>query len=83
MTWNAPLANAEGVTAYNIYRNGTKISSVSSTTLSYLDTSLSLGKYNYEITASYNQTESVKSAATEVEVKEAIALPRAISNKMI
>lgn len=77
LTWNAPLANAEGVTAYNIYRNGTKISSVSSTTLSYLDTSLSLGKYNYEITASYNQTESVKSAATEVEVKEGtISAPR-------
>ncbi len=77
LTWNAPLTNSQSVTAYNIYRNNNKIKSVPSTTLSYLDTSLDLGKYTYEITASYNQTESTRSASTEIEVKEStVSAPR-------
>lgn len=70
LTWNAPLANAEGVTGYNIYRDGVKIQTVSPTTFMYIDSSLSKGNHTYEVTALYNATESAKSLTAEIEIQD-------------
>jgi chitodextrinase len=52
LAWTASTDNV-GVTAYNVYRNGTKLGSVTGTTLSYNDTTVAQGGvYSYTVTAS-------------------------------
>ncbi|MDO4195816.1 MAG: hypothetical protein Q4D33_06645 [Prevotellaceae bacterium] len=59
LAWRKPLTNAENVSRYAIYRNGEKVEEVGSTTLLYFDTNVTLGSYDYTITAIYNDgTES-------------------------
>ncbi|MGE5385367.1 MAG: PHB depolymerase family esterase [Betaproteobacteria bacterium] len=60
VSWNA----VSGATGYNVYRDGSKVASVSGT--SYADSGLSGGStYTYTVTATANGSESVKSAAVQ------------------
>ena len=68
LSWEAPLAGAEGVTGYNIYRNGVKMNSQPITTTSYIDNAAVTGQYSYQVTALYGETESAASQKAEVTV---------------
>ncbi len=50
ITWQAATDNI-GVTAYGIYRDGTRIATVGGSTLSYSDTALAAGTYRYKVDA--------------------------------
>lgn len=72
LTWLEPLANAEGVKSYNVYRNGQLLTNVSSSTLRYVDNTVKAGEnYAYTVKAVYADTESDASDAAEVAYAEA------------
>ena len=59
LTWAEPLANAEGVKSYNVYRNGALLGNVSASTFRYVDSSVQSGQqYTYTVKAVYADTES-------------------------
>ena len=61
LTWNV----VAGATSYNVYRNGTKITSVAGNT--YTDSGLTNGTaYSYTVTCIKNSVESAASAAVQV-----------------
>jgi hypothetical protein len=66
LTWEIPAFDPTIVTllGYNITRNGTKINSNLITVLSYTDTNVPYGLYNYCVTAQYNIGESPGSCQT-------------------
>ena len=67
ITWMEPLANAKGVKAYRLYRNGQMMDEVSSGTLRYIDKAVELGKkYNYMVKAVYDEGESEPSDSATV-----------------
>ena len=80
LTWKAPLANVEGVKAYNLWRNGEKIAEVAATEYSYYDSKVANGNYEYAVTAVYADSESDKSEGTVVEVADfATRAPRQLN----
>ncbi len=80
LTWKAPLANVEGVKAYNLWRNGEKIAEVAATEFSYYDRKVANGNYEYAITAVYADCESEKSEAAMVDVADfAARAPRQLN----
>lgn len=77
LNWQAPLAGAEGVTGYNVYRNGQKVNSQPITATTYIDNATATGPYSYQVTALYGETESTASQTTEVKVGgEPVQAPR-------
>ncbi len=74
LSWQAATDNV-GVTGYNVYRNGTKISSVSA--LSYIDTGLSAGTaYTYTVSAyDLAGNTSVQSAGQSVTTQSPVPPP--------
>lgn len=80
LTWKAPLANVEGVKAYNLWRNGEKIAELPATDFKYYDRALADGNYEYAVTAVYAESESEKSEPALVEVADfAARAPRALN----
>ncbi len=71
LSWNEPLANAEAVVGYNLYRNGEKITPDPIGEKSYMDVLAQEGTYTYAVTAIYddeNLTESEKSESVTIDV---------------
>lgn len=80
LTWKAPLANVEGVKAYNLWRNGEKIAEVAATEYSYYDSKVANGNYEYALTAVYADSESEKSESATVSVTDfATRAPRQLN----
>lgn len=80
LTWKAPLANVEGVKAYNLWRNGEKVAELGATDFVYYDRSLAKGTYEYAVTAVYADSESEKCASVMVEVADfAVRAPRLLN----
>ena len=59
VTWQEPLANAEGVKSYNVYRGGQLVGNVPAGTLRYVDGTVEVGnQYEYTVKAVYADGES-------------------------
>ena len=69
LTWKEPLAGAESVTGYNIYRNGIKVNTQPITTTSYIDNTSAVGEYTYHVTALYGDVESKASLTALTQMK--------------
>ncbi len=70
LTWKAPLANAEGVKGYQVWRNGEKLAQLSAGEYMYYDNEVSNGTYEYAVSAIYEATESEKSQTAEIKVSD-------------
>ncbi|MBR4846283.1 MAG: hypothetical protein IKU98_07685, partial [Bacteroidaceae bacterium] len=68
LSWEEPLAGAEGVTGYNIYRNGVKVNVQPITETNYIDQSPAYGTYTYHVTALYGEVESKASISVFAEI---------------
>ena len=80
LTWKAPLANVEGVKAYNVWRNGEKIAELAATEYCYYDRSMTNGNYEYALTAVYSDSESEKTEVAAVEVADfVVRAPRGLN----
>lgn len=63
LKWNAPLAKADAVKGYDLYRDGTKVNAAPLTDRYYVDTNLANGNYSYTVKALYDGAESEASAS--------------------
>ena len=80
LTWKAPLANVEGVKAYNLWRNGEKIAELPASDFKYYDRALANGNYEYAVTAVYADSESEKCESVVLDVADFLPrAPRALS----
>lgn len=70
LTWKAPLANAEGVKGYQLWRNGEKLAQVAADEYAYYDRNLSNGTYEYSVSAIYAESESEKSQSASATVED-------------
>lgn len=68
--WLKPLTEADKVTGYNIWRDGTKVNPTPVDTLYYYDNVPSAANYQYNVTAVYEAGESDKSETVDVAVSE-------------
>ncbi|MCF0197717.1 MAG: hypothetical protein HUK02_00135, partial [Bacteroidaceae bacterium] len=67
--WKAPLANAEAVQKYIVYRDGNAVAEVPATSRLFFDNNLSDGTYAYSVAATYaDGTTSPATAAASAEV---------------
>ena len=57
LTWSPPDSSA-GITGYNVYKNGFRITSFPTTSLSYNDIGLNQGTYTYRVSSVYDSLES-------------------------
>lgn len=64
LTWQAPLAGAEGVTGYNVYRNGVKVNGEPLVVTSFIDDFGTQAVYH--VTALYGGVESRRSLSASV-----------------
>lgn len=71
LSWELPLAGAEGVTGYNLYRDGKKVNEQPLKETSYIDASLLKGEYAYHVTALYGDVESEASQVVAIQVMDA------------
>lgn len=79
VAWTEPLAGADGVKSYDIYRDGTKVGSTSSDELYYFDGPLATGSYTYTVKAVYADAVSEPSEAATASVAEAaVQAPRSL-----
>lgn len=75
--WNIPLAGADGVTGYNLYRDNVKVNDAPLTALSCIDNEVADGGHSYHVTALYGDVESEASQAVALTVgKMAVQSPR-------
>lgn len=70
-----PNVAAQGITGYNVYRDGEKLNKELVSTKGYADNNVALGNHVYTVSAVYGSTESEKSQEADVNVaaKEASA----------
>lgn len=57
-----PNVMAQGITGYNVFRDGNKVNSAVVTDESFVDSNVSNGSHTYTVSAVYGSTESEKSA---------------------
>ena len=69
VSWRANVL-ADGITGYNVYRDGVKVNSSAVNGLSFIDTDVENGDHKYTVTALYGSTESAKSEEATATVKE-------------
>lgn len=69
VSWK-PNTAAQGITGYNVYRDGKKLNTEPVGDLSYVDANLPTGDYKYTVTALYGDSESEKSEEVTQTVKE-------------
>lgn len=80
ITWEAPLANVEGVKAYKVWRNDAVVAELSKGEYTYYDRNLANDTYEYAISAVYEADESAKCASATVSVTDfAFKAPRSVS----
>lgn len=73
LAWQAPLTGAEGVTGYNLYRDGVKVNEQPITETSYIDSGLfGPGERTYQVTALYGEVESKASQPVSLMVGKRI-----------
>ena len=71
LTWKAPLAGAEGVTGYNLYRDGVKVNELPITEFDFIDNALQgEDECTYHVTALYGEAESKASQSVALAVDE-------------
>ena len=81
LTWGAPVG-AEGITGYNIYRNGTIVATVPAGSTTYYDENLDYADYSYEVTVVYGDSESAKCTAANLTVQQnKIQAPQALFSR--
>lgn len=68
--WLEPLADADKVTGYNVYRNGTKVNDEPINQLYFYDAVPATGSYTYTVTAVYAAGESEASEAVVATVND-------------
>ena len=61
-------AKNRGLLSYNVYKDGNQIANVDTTQLTYLDEELEPGTYEYEVTAVYDDGESMPSDPAEATI---------------
>lgn len=77
LTWRKPLAGAEGVKGYEIYRDGTLIKSFGADVLTYIDTDVPDGSHAYTAKAVYGSATSQETSPADVTIGElAASAPR-------
>lgn len=64
--WRKPLAGADGVTGYELYRDGELLKAFDADVLTYTDTNVTIGEHSYTVKATY-------ASATSVETEAAVA----------
>ena len=69
ISWAAPLG-AKEIKGYNVYRNGVKVNEEAIEETVYVDNLDAYGEYSYEVTAIYDEGESLRSDAVSVNIKE-------------
>lgn len=67
--WKANIA-AQGITGYNVYRDGTKLNATPLTGSMYLDQNVANGSHTYAVTALYGSTESDKTQAAALSIAD-------------
>ena len=68
VTWQEPLANADGVKSYNVYRGGQLVGNVPAGTLRYVDGTVEAGnQYEYTVKAVYADGESEASDMASID----------------
>lgn len=72
VSWQKPLANAENVEKYVVYRNGSKVGECPASTLVYYDNEVASGTtYEYTVAAVYKDaTESDKATSASAVIKD-------------
>ncbi len=79
LSWNKPLAGAEGVTGYEVYRDGVKITAVGADVLVYTDVNVADGNHAYTVKAVYGSTLSEPTEAANVTIAAvAPAIPQGL-----
>ncbi len=73
LSWNKPLAGADGVTAYELYRGDTKVATLAADVLEYIDVKLPNGIYSYSVKAVYGSATSVATEAVDVTIASAVS----------
>lgn len=77
LKWGKPLAGAEGVTGYEIYRDGNLIKSVGADVLTCFDTNVPLGQHSYTAKAVYAGAVSKETSAAKVLIEDlGLSVPR-------
>lgn len=69
LTWK-PNVTAQGISGYNVYRDGEKINTALVTSEAFLDAAASVGTHKYTVSAVYGSEESAKSEEATVTVAE-------------
>lgn len=67
VSWKPNVA-AEGITGYNVYRDGNKLNSALVSGENFLDANVSAGEHQYAVSAVYGSDESAKSETATVTV---------------
>lgn len=67
LRWKPNVA-AQGITGYNVYRDGEKLNKELVATEGYADNNVALGSHKYTVTAVYGSAESEKSQEVDVDV---------------
>lgn len=68
LSWSAPLFADVAPTAYDVYRDGTKVASVAAGVTDYVDAEAAEGSHSYAVKAVYEGGESDLSDAADVEL---------------
>lgn len=69
VSWKPNVA-AEGITGYNVFRDGSKLNTTLVSGESFLDKDVAMGEHHYTVSAVYGSAESAASEAAEVTVAE-------------
>lgn len=77
LNWRKPLVGEEGVTAYEVYRDGSLVKSFDPAILTYTDLNVEQGNHKYTAVAVYGNERSQATEETEVTVsKKLVSAPR-------
>lgn len=79
LSWQVPLAGADAVKGYNLYRDGVKLNNSPLSGLEYVDTTgltYRAEAYTYQVKAVYANTESAADTATLVLTEREVSAPR-------
>lgn len=72
LRWRKPLAGADGVKGYKLYRDDKEIKSLGKDELMYIDTQVGKGSHYYTVKAVYENGESEACDVAEVEIADMI-----------
>lgn len=70
LDWRKPLAGADGVKSYELYRDGKQIQSFDANVLTFTDTNVSKGDHSYTVKSVYATATSEPTEAVEVAIAD-------------